>query len=317
MAVEIQIAQAQQPATIDAEPSASSAAETAPVVPAQAQQHTPSNQAAPDGAGTTTSGSNVQVEGGGIEIGEGAVNSPSEGVSAWMPSFDIQSAYDVVEKGGPIVLILLALSLLATTVIVYKLVQFLWLRVGSGKQVEQALRLWIANRPEEAFAAASRSRSPSAISVTHGLRGLLSGVDESVVREDTERVALEELGNLRSYMRVLEATVQIAPLLGLFGTVIGMISAFQALQNAGSEADPAVLAGGIWVALLTTAVGLAVAIPVAFCNYWFEGRIERERDTTEAALTSLFTRRATVAHEQTTSDQAESGDRMRVASAAE
>ena len=94
-------------------------------------------------------------------------------------------------------------------------------------------------------------------------------------------------------MRVLELTTQIAPLLGLFGTVLGMISAFQALQNAGAEADPAVLAGGIWVALMTTAVGLAIAIPAAFITAWFEGMIEGEKENMEATLTALFTGRAT------------------------
>ena len=90
-------------------------------------------------------------------------------------------------------------------------------------------------------------------------------------------------------MRIIEATSQLAPLLGLFGTVIGMIEAFQTLQSAGSDADPAALAGGIWVALLTTAVGLAVAIPAAFMLYWFEGRIDRERSRIEIALTRLLT----------------------------
>ncbi len=211
----------------------------------------------------------------------------------WLPAVDAQSAVDLVEKGGPVVVVLIIMSLLATTVIVFKTIQFLWIGAGSQRPTEKALRHWIAGRPEEALAASVRGRSPSARALAHGMRALATGVDEGIVREDVERVALEQLGGLRTHMRVLEATVQIAPLLGLFGTVIGMISAFQALQTAGSEADPAVLAGGIWVALMTTAVGLAVAIPVAFCTYWLESRIEREREATEAALTSLFTRRAT------------------------
>ena len=120
------------------------------------------------------------------------------------------------------------------------------------------------------------------------MRGVTAGAEERIVREDVERIALAELGKLRSYMRVIEATVQIAPLLGLFGTVIGMISAFQALQTAGSETDPAVLAGGIWVALLTTAVGLAIAIPAAFVNYWLDGRIEREKEHIETTLDTVI-----------------------------
>ncbi|MEM1371072.1 MAG: MotA/TolQ/ExbB proton channel family protein [Pseudomonadota bacterium] len=227
-------------------------------------------------------------------------------------TFDPAAAYQLIEKGGPVVMILMVLSVLATTVIVFKLIQFLWLGVGSTRRNEQALKHYLAGRPREAIATASLGSSPSTVALTHGLRGLYSGVKESVVREDTERVALERLGSLRSNMRVLESTVQIAPLLGLFGTVIGMIAAFQALQDAGSEADPAVLAGGIWVALMTTAVGLAVAIPVAFANYWFEGRIERERDNTETTLTSLFTRRATASNGQDTP-----ADQLRVVPAAE
>lgn len=214
---------------------------------------------------------------------------------AWMPSVDVQSALDILEKGGPVVAVLILMSLLATTVVIMKLVQFFWSGVGRSRETEIALEYWIAGRSPEALGAVRRARSPSSIVLAHGLRGMMNGVEERVVREDVDRVGQEQLSRLRSHMRVLESTVQIAPLLGLFGTVIGMISAFQALQDAGADADPAVLAGGIWVALMTTAVGLAVAIPVAFFNYWLEGRIEKERTNIEQALTSLFTRRATSA----------------------
>ncbi len=206
---------------------------------------------------------------------------------------DFNAAYEFVDKGGPIVMILLALSVVALTVVLIKLWQFSWLGVGSTRKSNAAIEHWIAGRYDEAYAAATSSRSPSARVLAHGIRGLRRTDNVDAVREDVERVALMQLSGLRSYMRVIESTVQIAPLLGLFGTVVGMISAFQALQSAGSEADPAVLAGGIWVALMTTAVGLAIAIPAAFVNYWFEGRIEREKENIEGALTSLFTGRVT------------------------
>lgn len=216
---------------------------------------------------------------------------------AYLPTelfgYDLQQAYDIVDKGGAVVVILLALSVVAVMVTLVKLFQFTWLRVGATGTANRALDMWIAGRHQDAYAAASQSSTPAAVVLTHGMRGLITGVDERTVREDTERVAMAQLSGLRSYMRVLDSTVQIAPLLGLFGTVLGMISAFQALQNAGADADPTVLAGGIWVALLTTAVGLSIAIPMAFVNSWFEGRIEREKENIEGALTSLFTRRAT------------------------
>jgi biopolymer transport protein ExbB len=67
-----------------------------------------------------------------------------------------------------------------------------------------------------------------------------------------------------------------------------MIEAFQALQDAGSSVDPSLLAGGIWVALLTTAVGLAVAMPTSVILSWFEARMTAERVFTELALTTIL-----------------------------
>ena len=74
---------------------------------------------------------------------------------------------------------------------------------------------------------------------------------------------------------MLEVIAITAPLIGLFGTVLGMIEAFKAMEMAGSQVNPAVLSGGIWKALLTTAVGLAVAIPANLMNTWFERRNEK------------------------------------------
>ena len=76
----------------------------------------------------------------------------------------------------------------------------------------------------------------------------------------------------------MEVISNIAPLLGLLGTVIGMINAFSKLEEAGSRVDPAILAGGIWEALLTTAFGLIVAIPALAAFYWLDGRVDKARE---------------------------------------
>jgi biopolymer transport protein ExbB len=94
----------------------------------------------------------------------------------------------------------------------------------------------------------------------------------------------------RAGLRGLELASTIAPLLGLLGTVTGMIAAFQALQEAGSRADPALLAGGIWEALLTTAAGMAVAIPAQVALTWFDGVIDRQRHEMEDAATRILHR---------------------------
>lgn len=75
-------------------------------------------------------------------------------------------------------------------------------------------------------------------------------MSDDLAREETLRVARNELAEAGIGLRALELIATIAPLLGLLGTVLGMIAAFQALQESGSRADPALLAGGIWEALI-------------------------------------------------------------------
>ncbi|WP_346348176.1 MULTISPECIES: MotA/TolQ/ExbB proton channel family protein [unclassified Sulfitobacter] len=92
---------------------------------------------------------------------------------------------------------------------------------------------------------------------------------DQLAREEVTRLAAHELAVLRGGLRPLELIATIAPLIGLLGTVLGMIEAFQALETSGGQADPSALAGGIWEALLTTAAGMA--IPAAVALSWFEG----------------------------------------------
>ena len=72
------------------------------------------------------------------------------------------------------------------------------------------------------------------------------------------------------FLPSLEIIAQVSPLVGLLGTVIGMIDSFNELELGGSLVDPSILAGGIWTALLTTAMGLIVAIPALISHYFFE-----------------------------------------------
>ncbi len=112
---------------------------------------------------------------------------------------------------------------------------------------------------------------------------------DATLREELVRVASRQLETLSGYLRALEVIATLSPLLGLLGTVLGMIQAFQELAIAGSQVDPALLSGGIWQALLTTALGLAVAIPVVLVHSWLERRVERCGHAMEDAVTRVFT----------------------------
>jgi len=196
----------------------------------------------------------------------------------------------VFSLGGPVVVLIAILSVAAVTIILAKLWQFQRMRVGRHRRSNEALDLWLAGRPEEAEALIGGNPAPCARLLRHAFGGYRrSDGDLKRAADDVARIAGNILHDLRSWLRALDSIAQIAPLLGLFGTILGMIEAFRQLQSAGDSVDPSQLAGGIWVALLTTAAGLAVAIPVSLVATWFEGRIEDERAAMENLLTGFAT----------------------------
>lgn len=84
----------------------------------------------------------------------------------------------------------------------------------------------------------------------------------------------EEIQGLRKNLRGLEVIATISPLMGLLGTVMGMVKAFNKVAQYKGQVDPSLLAGGIWEALLTTAAGLAIAIPIVIMLNYFERKVE-------------------------------------------
>lgn len=191
----------------------------------------------------------------------------------------------IVETGGPVVAILLCVSVIALAVILYKLWQFRRARVGSHRSLHRSIALWDAGERTQAREIALQSKSYLTPVILTGFSA--RNTDTAALSARLNAEAEAEFLDLESGFRFLDNVAQLAPLLGLFGTVLGMISAFQALQQAGNQVDPSILAGGIWVALLTTAVGLAVAMPASVILSWFEQRIEAERVLVEQAIRTI------------------------------
>ena len=198
-------------------------------------------------------------------------------------------ALELIQAGGPVVVILIAMSVLATAVILLKLWQFSRIKLGRSRNGRAALRLYKEGQAKEALAAAKRARSPAGEVLARAMRGLERGVPEAKIREDVLRYGGETLESLRGGFRILEVIASLAPLLGLFGTVLGMIEAFRQMEAAGSQVNPSILSGGIWQALLTTAVGLAVAIPAVAILNWLERRVDGLAHEMDSLVTQLFT----------------------------
>lgn len=200
-----------------------------------------------------------------------------------------ERALDLLQTGGPVVALLLVMSIVALAIVVLKIWQFRALRVGERRTAREALRLYRAGRSDAALSQVAAARGPVAQAVARAIRGQRRGIDESMVREEVLRFGGDVLEALRSGFRPLEVIASLAPLLGLFGTVLGMIEAFRQLEQAGSQVDPSILSGGIWEALLTTAVGLAVAIPVVVLLNWLERRVDALAHEMDSIVTQVFT----------------------------
>lgn len=189
----------------------------------------------------------------------------------------------IVDLGGPVVALLLVLSVLALAVILYKLWQFAAAGVGRHRRLRLALEKIDAGDRTAAAHCLQESRNHLAAVLLKAL-----STPDRVEKSRIEAEAVSRLDRLEKGFRILDSIAQISPLLGLFGTVLGMIAAFQALQDAGSSVDPSTLAGGIWVALMTTAAGLAVSMPTSLLLTFLESRVTREREMAEIAIETLY-----------------------------
>lgn len=191
---------------------------------------------------------------------------------------------EIAALGGPVILLLIAASIAVAAVALYKLWQFSAARVGRHAALRKSIAAWEEGDAAGARAALRRSRSY--------LVPVLALSFDGAPRDRLDAEMEARLAGLERGLRFLDSMAQVAPLLGLFGTVLGMIEAFRALQAAGAQVDPSLLAGGIWVALLTTAAGLAVAMPAALALSWLDGRIEAERVFGARAIATIRTQTA-------------------------
>lgn len=196
---------------------------------------------------------------------------------------------EFLTRGGPALWVIAALSVLTAALILWKFWDLARLGAWSRGPSEAAVAAWRAGESDAAIARLSSRKGLRARVSRRAMETRLGDMPDAAAREETLRVGKLALMEARRGLRALELIATIAPLIGLLGTVLGMIEAFQALQAAGNRADPAALAGGIWQALLTTAAGMAVAIPAAMALTWFESICDRVQVDMEDLATRIFT----------------------------
>lgn len=187
----------------------------------------------------------------------------------------------------PVIIVLLCLSVLSLTLMVAKIAQ-LWPATGGSKTRDGLIDTYLAGNRDAAMSAAASGRAPADRVLLTAMQGLSAGLPLAAVEAETTRRGNEEIAAMSTWLRLLDLISMIAPLLGLLGTVLGMIKSFQDLSAAQGSANASVLAGGIWEALITTAGGLLVAIPAAVAANLLTGRVETAALRIESAVGRLL-----------------------------
>lgn len=205
-----------------------------------------------------------------------AVDAEGQNADAAMgASIDVGNLVSILREGGVLMLPIIACSLVLMVFVFERALYLRRARViprpfvrGVIEQLEQQQL-----ERDDAIALCDENGSPIAELFTSGLKkwGRPAVEVEQAILDAGERVT----GHLRKYLRLFNAISNLTPLLGLLGTVLGMIEAFNSIAKADAMGRPELLASGIGAALLTTAAGLCVAIPAYAAYAFFVGRTDR------------------------------------------
>jgi biopolymer transport protein ExbB len=189
---------------------------------------------------------------------------------------------EIFKSGGPVMYPLALCSIISLTIIIERL--FFWIKTGmqrNQKLVDKVLKLSRQGDWEGVKKAASGSNN-------YVVRMIVSGIlhrEYSMIKA-MESSAADEINRMQRFMGGLDTMITIAPLLGILGTVIGIIASFEMLGASGIE-NPQAVTGGIAQALITTATGLSIAIITVFPYNYFNSRIKKAAAIMEKYATSF------------------------------
>ncbi|MBE0597945.1 MAG: MotA/TolQ/ExbB proton channel family protein [Desulfuromonadales bacterium] len=179
---------------------------------------------------------------------------------------------EIFQKGGPLMYPILLCSVLALGIFLERMWTFARVRRGTAALVREVEELVRKDRGDEAMVVCQRANTPLARIFIMALRA--AGRSRDQLKIVVDEVGRREAAPLERYLGLLATIANIAPLLGLLGTVFGMIEAFRVIALLG-VGTPATLGGGISEALITTASGLSVAIPTLLLHRYLSSRVDR------------------------------------------
>ena len=179
--------------------------------------------------------------------------------------------YDILLRGGPLVVPIAICSLLALTVFLERLWVLRRTRVIPDAFVNRIHEMINERRVSDALLLCEENKNPMANIMEAALRNAQK--ERGQIKEMVEEVGKHEGAQLEQYIEVIGTCAAISPLMGLLGTVTGMMDVFRQVEQVGLG-DPSAFASGIWQALITTAIGLSVAIPAFIFYKYLLGKVD-------------------------------------------
>jgi len=203
--------------------------------------------------------------------------------------------WELIQKGGPMMYLIILSSVLAFGVVIERIYHLNRARIDADKFMDNIMNVMKRNKIIEAIELCNSTPGPIAHIVKAGI--LKHDRSKPEIKEAIDEAAQLEVPRLERHLPILATVAHIAPLLGLLGTVTGMIKAFQVIQQKATAmvpVNPGDLAGGIWEALLATLAGLSVAIPTYVAYNYLVSQVDNlvydmERSATD--LTNLLSSR--------------------------
>ena len=196
--------------------------------------------------------------------------------------------WDLVQKGGPMMYLIILSSILAFGVVIDRIYNLYKARIDADKFMDEITSVLKRNKIIESIEICNKTPGPIAHIVKAGI--LKHDRSKPEIREAVEEAAQLEIPRLEKHLPILATIAHIAPLLGLLGTVTGMIKSFQVIQAKALNlvpVNPGDLAGGIWEALLATVAGLAVAIPTYVAYNYLTSQVDTLVYDMERSATDL------------------------------
>lgn len=193
-----------------------------------------------------------------------------------------------LEVGGPILWVLVIISIGAFAVVLERIVFFARNEKNVGSNFkDEILSLVASKKLDEAIALCDSKKSCVASAVKKFLQKAPKGIDVQDYEFILKEITIKETSPYESRLNLLASVISISPMLGLLGTVTGMIRAFTNISKYGAG-DAAIVADGIAEALLTTAAGLMIAIPVIVVYNYLNRRLEKMENEIDDVVTNII-----------------------------